>query len=720
MKIFKTRIFLINAAAIALGLAANGAAYADEGMWTLDNLPAARLQKLYNFTVTPQWLDHVRLASVRFNDGGSGSFVSPDGLVLTNHHVALGQLQKISSEKKDYVKDGFFARDKAEEMKCADLEINQLRSMENVTSRVLGAVKPGAGAKAQNDQRKAEMARIEKESTDKTGLRSDVVELYQGGEYWLYRYKKYTDIRLVMAPEAQAAFYGGDPDNFTYPRFDLDMAFFRIYEHGKPLSSKDYFRWSAAGAKDGELVFVTGHPGSTDRLETLSQLEFQRDYAFPMAFQRFGRWLKALKAYAAGGPEQTRRTHDAIFGLENSVKAYTGEYKGLSDAKLMASKAYQEKELRRRVAERPELAKAYGDSWERIAKAQQELVRRRDELVFLPRQGRGPAPRMFFLSRLARIAITTVLYGQELEKSNEKRFEDFRDSALESLRFSLFSPAPLYPDMEEALLTDILQQSLDDLGSQNRFVKAMLGDRTAAKAAHELVAGTQLADPEFRKKLVDSGEKGIARSTDPMIAWARGIEPAYRELRSWHEDGIESVESLEGNHIAKARFALDGKSTYPDATFTLRLSYGKVAGYGSGTTRVPYKTTFHGLYDRAAAFDDQAPFDLPEKVAQSSQAFDLTTPLDFVTTNDIIGGNSGSPVINRNAEYVGLIFDGNIESLVWRYAYTDEQGRALAVDSRGILTALKSIYHMDSLADELARPTEAFKAPRAGENRKLR
>ncbi len=676
-----------------IGFGSAGPLYCDEGMWTLDNLPAAQLQERYDFAATPQWLEHVRLASVRFNDGGSGSFVSPDGLVLTNHHVALGQLQKVSSQDKDYVKDGFFARQVSEELKCPDLELNQLVSIENVTAQVVGAINPRSPDSEQNQQRKGAMARIEKKSTDKTGLRSDVIELYQGGEYWLYRYKKYTDIRLVMAPEAQAAFYGGDPDNFTYPRFDLDFAFFRVYEGDKPVKSKDYLRWSAEGAKDGELVFVTGHPGSTDRLKLVKQLEYERDHRLPVRLKIFRDLRKALYAYSARGAEEARRAKDKIFSVENSIKAVSGELEGLQDQRLMARKAGSEQAFRAEVAKNADLDKKYGAAWDRIAKAQQDLISRHKEWFY----------RGLYGSKLAMFANTMVRYVAEVKKPNDKRFEEFRDSALESLDFRLFSSAPLYPDLEEAILAEALRQELEQLGADDPHLKAALGGKSPQERAHELIAGTRLFDATVRKELVSGGEKAIASSEDPMIVWARGLDAPYRELRKWHEDNIQSVESLEGNHIAKARFAVYGKSTYPDATFTLRLSFGKVAGYEEGTTKVPYKTTFYGLYDRAASFDGAHPFDLPEKIVTAAKTVELATPLNLVTTNDIIGGNSGSPVFNRDAEYVGLIFDGNIPSLVGRYGYTDEQGRAVAVHSSGIIEALRKIYGMAALAEELTK-----------------
>ncbi|MCX5789042.1 MAG: S46 family peptidase [Elusimicrobia bacterium] len=682
---------LLMAAAAFLALGAR----ADEGMWTLDNLPVKQLEERYGFKPTADWVEHVRLASVRFNDGGSGGFVSPNGLVITNHHVALGQLQKVSTREKDFVKDGFYARDASEEMKCPDLELNVLQSIENVTERVVKAVDQAKPESVQNEQRKGEMSRIEKESTDKTGLRSDVVELYQGGEYWLYRYKKYTDIRLVMAPEQQTAFYGGDPDNFTYPRFDIDMAFFRVYENGKPVRPTHYFKWSSAGAKDGELTFVSGHPGKTDRLDTAAQLEFQRDESMPFMLRMYSGRVKALKAYAAKSPEQERRAKDRVFSFENAVKAFTGEIEGLRDAKLMAKKAEEEKDLRDRVAAVKALSEKYGGAWDRIAAATAQF-KTRYKAVFARQRLAG--------TKLPELANTIVRCVAEVNKPNDKRYEEFRDSALESLNLRLFSPAPIFPDLEEAAFADALAFAQREVGPDDPWVKAALEGRTPEAEAAELIRGTKLADAQVRKALVQGGVKAVEASTDPLIVWARKLDPDYRELRKWFEDNIQPVEAFDGKKIAAARFAVYGKGAYPDATFTLRLSYGKVAGYESGTTRVPYKTTFFGLFARADSFDGRPPYNIMPRVLDARPKLDLSTPLDFVTTNDIVGGNSGSPVLNRDAEYVGLIFDGNIESLAGRYLYSEEQSRAVAVHSRGILEALRKIYGMQALADELTGP----------------
>ncbi len=681
---------------VAMGLLFTWSAPADEGMWTFDNPPRKQLNELYNFEPTQEWLDHVRLSSVRFNDGGSGAFVSANGLVLTNHHVARGQLQKLSSPQKNYVAHGFYAKTMADEIKAPDLELNVLVGMEDVTPRVLSMVKPEMSAKEALDARKAATARISKESKEKTGLRSDVVSLYQGGEYWLYTYKKYTDVRLVMAPEEGIAFFGGDADNFTFPRHDLDMAFFRVYENNMPLRTEHYLRWKTSGAADGELVFVSGHPGSTNRLQTYAQTEYQRDFVYPLRLKGLKRRLAMLRAYAARGPEQARQASGQLFGIENSLKVLGGEYRGLQSKELMARKAAEEKEFRDRIAASPDWTRQYAWAWDSVAAATERTVASLKTKTY--RQITG---------RTFGFAASLVLYAGEIKKPNGERLSLYQDANLESTKFRLFSPAPVYAELDEMQMAEALTEALAELGPRDPWVATVLGGKTPAEVARELVQGTKLADPAVRKALFQGGEKAIATSTDPMIVLARKLEPMNRETRLWEEKNVTGTITRASGAIGEARFAVYGKSAYPDATFTLRLSYGTVKGYPMNGTVAPSKTTLYGLYDRAYSFDRKGEYVIPERFIDRLPSLDLSTPVNFVSTCDIIGGNSGSPVINKAGEYVGLIFDGNIESLPGRFLYSDEASRSVSVHSAFMIESLRKLYDAGPLADELEERTDA-------------
>jgi hypothetical protein len=674
----------------ALLLAAAPAIHAEEGMWTFDNPPLKQLAAKYNFHPTQAWLDHLRLASVRLNDGGSGSFVSPNGLLLTNHHVARGQLQKNSTAERDYVRDGFYAATPEEEMKSPDMEVNVLVSMEDVTARVQSAAK-GIDDQAQALKvRDAAIAAIEKESKDKTGLRSDVVSFYQGGEYWLYRYKAYTDVRLVFAPEQQAAFFGGDPDNFTYPRYDLDMALFRVYENGKPLRTDNYLKWSAKGAAPGELIFISGHPGSTERDDTVAQLLMERDVRGPAITEYLERRIAAAQAFAAQGKEQEREVGSTLFFLQNSLKVYVGRAQALADPAILAKKQAEEDDFRAKVNANKEWKKAYRKAWDKIAGAEEKM---KPEIKgqYFRRTG----------SPLFALAIEIVEYVTEVKKPDGERLEQFHEAGLESLKYQLLSPAPIYPATEKLFMTTALKLAQEKMGNNDVFVQAILQGGEVDKTVTALVDGSKMADPAFRKSLLDGGEAAVAASTDPMIMAARRVDPILRESNRRVRDTVTSVLTPAGEKLGKARFLVYGKDAYPDATFTLRLSYGAVEGYAYNGTIAPPFTTFYGLYDRAASFGDKPPFDLTPKEAAGRDKLDLSTPLDFVSTGDIIGGNSGSPVVNREGELVGLIFDGNIESLAGDFVYDGTKNRAVAVHSAGMIEGLRKLYGAGALADEL-------------------
>jgi hypothetical protein len=669
------------------------AVFGDEGMWLFNNPPTKHLKDTYHFDIPPGWLEHVQKSSVRFNSGGSGSFVSADGLVMTNHHVGADCLQKMGDKDHNYYRDGFHAKNRTDERKCTDLELNVLMSIEDVTARVNAAVTADMPPDKAFAARRAVMAEIEKESTEKTKLRSDVVTLYQGALYHLYRFKKYTDVRLVFAPEQQIAFYGGDPDNFEYPRYDLDMCFFRVYEDGKPAKIEHYLKWSKQGALKDELVFVSGHPGRTSRLDTVAELEYLRDFGFPYVLQRLNRLEVLLTAFSARSEENARQAKELLFGVQNSRKARIGGLAGLLDPAIMGRKRDMETKLRAKADGDESLKDARG-AWDKVAAAQK--VRREHARRYTMLEAGGG-----FNSQLFVIARTLLRAAEERAKPNSQRLREFRESNLESLELQLFSEEPLYNNYEIVKLADSLTFLAGQLGYKDTLVQQVLADKSPQDRAAALVQGSKLKDVALRKKLYEGGAKALAECHDPMIELARLVDPAARAERKVIETQVEEVDRQAYADIAKVKFALEGTNTYPDATFTLRLSFGIVKGYEQNGKHVPFETTFAGMYEKAKEMDNRPPFDLPKRWQAAKDKLDLQTPLNFVCTADIIGGNSGSPVINRDAEVVGLIFDGNIQSLVLDFVYTEEQARAVAVHSRGIIEALRKVYYADELADEL-------------------
>ena len=691
------RRWISTLAALAAFIFSNGAnVHADEGMWTFDNLPYKHLKEKYGFEPTETWIAQLRSSAVRFNSGGSGSFVSSDGLVMTNHHVGADTLQKISTASKDYYKEGFLAKTQADEVKAPDLELNVLVGIEDVTDRVNAHVTPQMDDGEANIARRKAMADIEKQALDKTGLRSDVVTLYQGGKYALYTSKKYTDVRLVFAPEFAIAFFGGDPDNFEYPRYDLDVCFFRAYEHDKPAQVKHHLHWSKNGSKDGDLVFVAGHPGKTNRLNTLAHLEYLRDVGFPFLLDVLRGREQFLVEYGKHGEEQARQAKEDLFGIQNSRKARIGGLGGLKDDAFMGRKAKAEDELRAKIKNDPKRQEAFGAAWEKIAGAQEVSAKILKRYNFMERG-------LAFDSHLFQFARTLVRLAAEKAKPNPDRLREYRESNLESLKLALFSDAPIYPAFEKARLAHSLAFWKKTMGADNPLLSKVLKDRSPKVVADDLIDGSKLAEVSVRKELAEADLKTLQASDDPMIQLALALDAEARAVRKTREDQVEGVEAAQYALIAKALFAEQGESTYPDATFTLRLAFGTVKGYEVGGKIVPPFTDIAGAFAHAKAHDNTYPYQLPASWLKARDAgrLKLDTPLNFVSTADIIGGNSGSPVVNRQNEVVGLIFDGNIESLVLDFGYDDKVARAVSVDSRAIMEALKSVYQAEALVDEL-------------------
>ncbi len=663
---------------------------ADEGMWLFTDLPKKLLQDRYGFTPTDDWARHVMLASVRFNSGGSASFVSPSGLVLTNHHVGADTLQKLSSAERNIYRDGYYAKTLQDEISAPDLELNQLVSIEDVTERVNAAVKPGASTQEAAAARRAVMAEIEKESLEATQLRSDVITLYGGGRYHLYRYKKYTDVRLVFAPESAAAFFGGDADNFEYPRYCLDICLFRVYENGAPAKIDHYLTWSKKGAANNELVFVSGNPGRTRRIYTVAALKHQRDVRMPLTLDLLRRREIMLQQYALAGPEAERQARDELFGVQNSRKAYTGMLLGLQDPSLMRAKEEAERALRDRVSNTPALQN-YAEAWQQI----EDIQNRRTELA------RETAS---FSSRLFDIAETLVHMVAEDQKPSAERLREFRESARESLEQELYSPAPIYPELEKAALADSLGLFAERRGGDHPLVVQALAGQNPEERAAALIDGSKLADVESRRALAKSGPSGIAESKDPLIQLARLMEEEYRRLRTI-QDELAELETQAYAQISECLFATQGTNAYPDATFTLRLAFGPVKSYVENGQVVPAWTTLGGAFEHEKRHGGKDPWELPQSWHAAKDKLAADTPYNFVCTADIIGGNSGSPVLNREAEFVGIIFDGNIQSLTADYHYSDEVSRAVAVHSSAIRETLDKIYHADRIVQELGGST---------------
>ena len=670
------------------------AAAADEGMWLLNQFPSHAVQARYGFSPTQAWLDRVRLGAARLAGGCSASFVSPSGLVMTNHHCAHSCIEQLSSAEKDFVKNGFSAARPEDELRCPEMEVNQLTAIRDVTDE-LNAATRGLEGKAFNDALKAGMTRLEKGCATAEDVRCDVVSLFQGGRYHLYTYRRFQDVRLVFAPEFAVAFFGGDPDNFMFPRYDLDVTFLRVYRDGKPVKMEHHFPWSTAGVREGDLTFVAGHPGRTARNLTVAELENLRDFSLPERLFRLSELRGMLTEFQRRGPEQARTSNGMLFGVENGLKALKGRREALVDQDFFATKVTAEQTLRAKVAADPALQAQYGRAWDEVARAV-EAGRKLRKVHGMLEGAQG------FMSDCFGLARTLVRAAAELPLPNEKRLREYTDAQLPQLKQQLFSTAPIHDEFEVALLTFSLTKLREVLGPDAPVVTQVLGRDSPSEVAARLVAGTQLKDVSVRQALFDGGQAAVAASADPFILLALAVDPEARAVRKRYEDDAESILKKNSELVAKARFAVEGTSGYPDATFTLRLSYGAVAGYEENGARVAPLTTFAGAFNRHTGSE---PFALPPRWLAARERLALDTPFNVATSNDIIGGNSGSPVINKDAQVVGLIFDGNIQSLGGDYGFDPAVNRAVAVHSAAILEALDKVYGASRLVEELRGPT---------------
>ena len=668
-----------------------GSSFADEGMWTFDNFPAAAVQEKYGAVIDKTWLDRVQRAAVRLSSGCSASIVTADGLVLTNNHCVRDCAQALSSAERDYTRDGFSATTRTQERLCPGMQAELLTTITDETSGITDAVK-GKTGEAFVKARDAQIAEIEKAGCAgrESQYRCQVITLYQGGQYKLYTYRKYSDVRLVFAPEAQTAFFGGDPDNFNFPRYDLDFSIVRLYENETAVKTPDHLSWRATPPRDGELVFVAGNPGTTDRLLTAAQLTFIRDVSLPTTLLLYSELRGRLLRFSEESAEHARTANHLLFGLENSFKALYGQLKALTAPTLIAAKRRTDASLQQQVKKMPELSKDLGDPWARISQAQQVRTGLYLPYTFLEaRAGIG--------SDLFGYAKSLVRAAAERTKPNGERLREFTDARLPLLQKSVLDDHPVYPELEQLALEFWLSKLREYLTVDDPRTKIFLGKDSPEDLSARL-AKSGLGNVALRKKLWDGGEAAILASDDPMIRFVLATDGASRALRTDYESRVVGPIDIATEQIAHARFAIYGTSVYPDATFSLRLSYGKIGGWtDNGKTVGPF-TRFAGLWQRATG---QPPFDLAPRWVNAAAKVDPNTVFNLVSDNDIIGGNSGSPLIDAQGHVIGAIFDGNIESLGGDFGFDGKVNRAVAVSTAAITEALEKIYGNQALVADL-------------------
>ncbi len=661
-------------------------ALADEGMWTFDGFPTARMKAAYGWAPDQAWLDKVRAAAVRLTGGCSASFVSGEGLILTNHHCVAACAADLSTKAKDYLADGFIAADRAREMKCPGQQAEVVTAISDVTPRVAGAIK-GLSGEALTRARDATIAGIEAAGcTDKATTRCQVVTLFGGGQYKLYTYRKYSDVRLVWAPEFAAAFFGGDPDNFNFPRYNLDASFLRAYENGRPVATPQHLTWNPRGPVANEATFVVGNPGRTQRLLTLDQQEVQREVILPLQTTLLSEFRGRLIAAGMDDAERKREAADTLFGVENSYKVYWGQARALDDNAFAQRLADNEALLKAKAGGK------FGDPWADIVRADKDYRNIALDYYFLEQ-------RAGMFSGLYGYAKALVRAAEERAKPNAERLPGYTDSSLPLLEKQLTDATPTYPWLEKMALSFWLSKTREYLTADAPQVKALLRNDSPEALATQLVDGTKLADPKVRERLFAGGMAAIRASDDPLIRFVLRNDGAARAVRAQYAEKVDAPITAAQAKLAQARFAAFGADNYPDATFTLRISYGKVAGWTERGRAIPYETHVAGLYDRATG---QEPFVLAKAYAAARSTLDLNVPFDFVTTNDIIGGNSGSPVIAKDGSVIGAAFDGNIHSLGGNFGYDPALNRTVVVSAAAVQQALEKVYPAPALVRELA------------------
>ncbi|MDE1145367.1 MAG: S46 family peptidase [Azospirillaceae bacterium] len=669
------------------------AARADEGMWTFNHFPSAKVNEAYGFDPSPAWLDHVRLASVRLARGCSAAFVSGGGLLQTNHHCVRDCLQQLSTARRDLVREGFYATRAEEEIKCPDVEANQLLAITDATAQVKDALAGRTGEDYGVALRQV-LARLQRDCADGDDtLRCDVVELYRGGAYDVYKYRRYQDVRLVFTPEEDISFFGGDPDNFEFPRYDLDVAFLRVYEAaGQPLDSRaTYLPYAPRDAEEGDLVFTAGNPGSTSRLDTVAELEYQRDVVLPDSLVYLAELRGLLLQFSSEGTEHARVAFSKLFAVENAYKARLGQFRALAEPGLINARRAAEEDLRARVAADPQFHQRFGDPWAAIAQAVARYRAIADRMEVIE-EGRGPQSDLFAYARLL------VRAAEQRQLPDIRRFQEFTEAGFPFTRQRLLAEAPVSPDLEKMLLRAWLVQLRRTLGSDDPLVRDVLGTRTADRMAADLVDGTRLGDPAERRRLLTGGLTAINESRDPLIRFAQALERQAQAVRRDVEVNVEAVERRNAGAIAQAIFAAKGTDAYPDATFSPRLSYGTVRGYDENGRHVRFYTTVGEAFAHATGV---APLALPRTWTQARGDLDMARKLNIVSTNDIVRGSSGSPVVNTQGQIVGTIFDGNIQSLGGDFGYDGTVNRSVWVSVGAVREALTKVYGATRLSREL-------------------